>query len=71
LPIHFENCLEEKLIWGVEPEERVELNFSYPQKQILQSSIRNCFKHIENELVILPEDIRYSGTTCTALLIFA
>jgi len=44
------------------------LEYEYPKKPMLVKGIRQTFAKIDEELNIMPEDIRYSGSTCTSVL---
>ena len=46
------------------------LNFEYPRSQKVKKFIRHAFARMEEYIENMAEDIRYTGSTCTCVLIF-
>lgn len=42
----------------------------YPEKGVIPRVLKNAFKRVEKCLSNLAEDIRFSGSTCSSLLLF-
>ena len=63
-----ESELEETLVFS--PDERLNLHKEYPDKKDFKKSIYNAFDKTQKEVDDMIEDARYSGTTCTSVLMF-
>lgn len=46
------------------------LSQEYPEKGLIPKLIKQSFLEIEKGLEKIAEDVRYSGSTCTSILIF-
>jgi serine/threonine protein phosphatase PrpC len=62
-----ENEMEEELIFG---EDRIDLSKTYPRHSEVEKAINITFDKMQMEIDEMIEDGRYSGCTCTCVLIF-
>ena len=47
-----------------------DLDYDYPSRKGIENTFNTVFQRIEEELTKMAEDIRYSGCTCTIILLF-